>query len=530
MEPFVNREKEMHLVEEKFNILLDEKSLIRTPIPIIQFNGISGIGKTTMLQRLKQLCNDRQLPYIWADASQGALTFAHEIINQIIKDNQQITPEDLQTPDRFVAAARGLLQKSPLVMLLDSLDMANTEQLRWIEALLRDLVRDNRLFVILASKKPLLFESERSVTRKLKTFQLKPLDRDSCESYLNALVNESEVRDVIFQWTLGYPLAINVMVQAISENRLDPRKKPDDKKLLSIMTEHIVNHGVLANVQQSSQEFEWYQMILALLSVPRRFNLKMIQRIIESFAPQYALQGSLAYLSLPRKINQKTDILLWDTARAGFSIELPIRHIFLMKLKIEQPQVYYELHSFLAQTNRQLADFVSGSDRLRYLQEYLYHSAHASDTQSLPQTLERTVLQISQESQESLAQFHEEYAQDEELRKVLGDQANTVFALIYKHFASLNRDSALSVSGSIQVLYLREFCYYSLCSLSYDPTVTDLPKAFKEHMLLTIKDIPADISTQLHEHLVQDEKIQEILGEQIQVLSFLLQADTSSEG
>ena len=63
MQHFVNREEELRFVEEKFNILLEKNDLIR--IPIIEFHGVGGIGKTTMLKKIEKRCHDMHLPSVW---------------------------------------------------------------------------------------------------------------------------------------------------------------------------------------------------------------------------------------------------------------------------------------------------------------------------------------------------------------------------------------------------------------------------------------------------------------------------------
>src|SRR5438034_1090377 len=103
-------------------------------------------------------------------------------------------------------------------MIFDSVDANNNEQVEWIEMLLRDLSDDNNLFVVLASKRALSFQNDRLTARKLTLFPLLPFDRRSCEEYLNSIGNQSEpeIRHLIITWTRGYPLALQVMAQAVS--------------------------------------------------------------------------------------------------------------------------------------------------------------------------------------------------------------------------------------------------------------------------------------------------------------------------
>ncbi len=99
------------------------------------------------------------------------------------------------------------------------------------------------------------------------------------------------------------------MVHAIRNEKLDPRKEEDRIQILSMITEHVINQGILSDAVQAPDDFQWYQTMLSLFAVPRRCNIPMMQRMIETFAPEYRLSGGLAYLALPKKINQAADVL-----------------------------------------------------------------------------------------------------------------------------------------------------------------------------------------------------------------------------
>jgi hypothetical protein len=518
MQHFVNRETELKLIEEKFSVLLEKNDFVRTPI--IEFHGVGGIGKTTMLRKIENLCRDMNLPSIWADASQGLLNFSRAIIQQIQQYNVQFTSKSENLPEQSVHAARALLLQGPIVFLVDCLEAANEEQIIWIEDMLRDLIRDHKLLAILASKRLMPFERTLYIARRFSHAQLHPFDRDNCMAFLNGLEQhmESEIHDIIFEWTGGYPLAINVMVQAIQDHKLDPRLENDQRQLLSILVEQVISRGVLANVTQTPEELAWYETMLSLFSMSRRCNLTVMQKMVEKFAPHYKLGSSLAYVTLPKRINQTTDVLHWNPARAGFSVEAPIRHMFLTKLKLEAPDTYATIHRFLAQTSRQLADQVSGSDRVRYLQEYLYHSANCEEGTGLEQIVEKTVKRIIAEPPDYFSVFHEDFMSDEELKTALGIHCNTVLSITYRHLARINRQIALESIDTERVFYLREFFYYIIL----DPAVTNLTLHLSDIIQQVVKEQSLGICARLYEELLRDTRIKERCGEHIAVLSSLI--------
>ena len=346
---------------------------------------------------------------------------------------------------------------------------------------------------------------------------------------------EPEVQDIIFEWTGGYPLAVNAMVQAIRNEKLDPRKEEDRVQILSIITEHVIKQGILADAVQAPDDFQWYQTMLSLFSVPRRCNIPMMQRMTETFAPEYRLSGSLAYLGLPKIINQAADVLSWNPSKAGFSLDASIRHVFLNKLKIEQPERYTAIHKFLADINRREAMKYTGTDRIRALQEYLYHSACSEEDTALQHIVEKTVQQFIAESAtdparfiENFSSFHEEYMRDEELQAVLGAYSGTVISLMYKHLATINRQlTATATSPQERVFYLREFFDYSIL----DPAVNDVRLLAQQLIQQIVREESANIRHRLYDLLSSDAQIRERLDAHADdILSLLISAqdDASS--
>jgi hypothetical protein len=54
-----------------------------------------------------------------------------------------------------------------------------------------------------------------------------------------------------------------------------------------------------------------------------------MQDLRETFTPEVKLESSIAYWGLPKEINEATDVLNWNMTRAGFSVDDPIRTLFL---------------------------------------------------------------------------------------------------------------------------------------------------------------------------------------------------------
>ncbi len=527
METFVDRHEELERIAEVVRSIQSKKSAARTPI--FEFHGVGGIGKTTLLKRVVHYCDQRQVRYIWADASKSLPLFSYDIIDQVRKYQVQIVykADEQDLLHQFIAATKMLLAQGALVILLDSLDAASQEQLAWIAELLRYLIDDNQLFVILASKRKIPFENMRSLALKLDLFQLEPFDADSCRTYLEHFIHniKPEIRDTILEWTRGYPLAVNVMVQQIYEKQLDPGREEDQRALIAVIVEQVFKRGVFSDQIQPSTDIDWYLTMLSLLSMTRRSIFPIIRKLVERFAPHYALSSHLKYLTLPKRINQATEVLTFERSMAGFVVEKSIRHIFMLKLKIEQPVRYYEIHDFLAQDNKRQAEEVAGWDRMRYILEYLYHAALGRDTADLPHLLEKTIAGIIAGSSEDFTLFYEEYKQDMELQTVLGEHAKIVFSLICRELARINW-AAASDADSNRAFYFKEFFYYVIC----DPLMADLPTVLKLHIQQVAQEVPASVATKLYSELISNQEIKSILRQEVALFAPLLRDSASSEG
>jgi len=481
MKEFVNRQEELQRIDEVCDALQDERRLVRTPI--MEFYGIDGIGKTSLLEQVGTLCSHKKLPYILEEAPQ---------ISSFKKSTERL-----------------LEARKPAVVMLDRLDAVNAEQLREIGFFLNNLIENHRLFIVLASRSMQGFSNVRSIARKLKIYHLKPLKTEFCRDYLNGIAGSitQKMRDSILDWTRGYPLAMNVMAEAIIQEHLDPEVEQDQKTLIRILFEKVIEQNILATVTLDDER-ERYATLLSLLSLPRRFNLALMQDIIEEFAPpEYKLDGgSLAYITLPGAINKATNVLVWDLQRTGYCIDAPVRHLLLLKQRIEQPERYVEMHRFLAQKNESFAQKVSGADHIRYLREFFYHLANSNNSSRLREAATFYIEQLAQEEAlENFLQLYEEFSQDEELKEALGgENTNFMLSLMRKNFTKVYS----SIVGKTKSRYLHEFFRRT----ADDPKIENFSSIFEEGMRLIIRQESPGDAIKLYNELMQDEELRALLG------------------
>lgn len=509
---FINREEEMQYIRERCSILQDDRLTVH--LPITQFYGVGGIGKTKILREVENHCRVQGLPAIWADANLGTVDFSHRIISQVKKYGVQVATvtHDNDLFNRSIDATSALVaQKGPTVFLIDSLESARDSDLSWIEELLITFQDESKLFFILASQK-VAFDHVMAIARRLDNIQLKPFDRKHCLSYTSGLVRnlEAETRDLIYDWTGGYPLAINCMVNAIEQKRLDPRKKRDQRPLLASVREQVIRQGVLNHISLSPDELAWFDTMFTLFAVPRRcVNVSFMQAMVEKFASQYQLNTDLAYITLPNQINRKSDVFKWNVTKAGFTLEPTIRHIFLKNLEIDQPERYKLIHKHLAEANQQIAAQIVGIERVRALLEFLYHSSYCEDASTLRQIVENAIQQITSGPTDNFWSFHEEYNADQELQTALGIHHNTAKSLICRHLVEIYGQLARNASSEAERL---DYLVFRFLYIIDDPKEDDLPNS--ERLKQSIQDVQKEspeFRKRLYDGLLREPKVQQRL-------------------
>jgi len=76
---------------------------------------------------------------------------------------------------------------------------------------------------------------------------------------------------------------------------------------------------------------------------------------------------------------------------------------------------------------------LTDADSVRYLREYLYHSAQSRDAQTADAILEPIKQQMNKISPDARLQLYEEFTQDSELQEILGKHRDNVYEFIREH-------------------------------------------------------------------------------------------------
>ena len=526
---FVNRVPELGILEESFNGLLKREDHFRPSI--LDFYGVKGIGKTTLLKKFSEKLMENNIRHIEIKFDNDESIFYKRMYEQLQKYGA-VQPLETEPPDiseRSMQQVKELLEQGPLVLLLDAIDTPNESRMEFLEEMFSKLVIYQTLFVVLASQRRITFENERSVRHKLKTFLVEPFDEQSTCAYAQQLDASltSEQCTLIFDWTHGYPLAINEMVGALHDG-LDPQDEQGSQPLAQRIVDRVIVGDLLAKVKPD--EREWYLSMLYLLAVPRRFSLSTLQQLIEHFKPDYKLPSSLAYLVLPKRIDQATGVVGWDMAKAGFTLSQPTRHILLLNLKINQHDFYLRLHQYLAELNRQNMAGARGHERILYQREYLYHCACGLDTLQLEEVLAEVSAEIllnAEGQPDALIQFLEEFQQDKELQEVLSSRVAVLTNRLYQRLGQkMDELYQQETQSSKRLDYLRSLFYYTAINTDLVDKVSILTLYVRD--LLSKEGRERVI--QLYDELAQNSEFRDAMGADFAILLAAMSRMVASEG
>lgn len=419
---------ELQFIEDTFTLLVNNQPL--QPITLINFFGVHGIGKTSLLQEVKQRSGQKGIACALVDVGQPIRGIWQDLLNQL--HGFQNVPPVLDLPESqlytlALSALKEYLAQRPLVILLDSVDTQDTTKVTQIERLLGELLGNHNLLIIIASKQKISFSNKPALTRNLKLRQLKPFDRAGSGAYLSRIGRDltAEDRERILELANGYPLAMTVMVQAILGDRLNLQTSEDLARLFSKLMHLVIDKKILASMD--SEELDWCRALISLLSIPRRFNMTLLQELQEAFEPALASQNPLEnWGRLLNQIPRKTGIMDWDDKRDGYTVAEPVRNLFFQRLRLEQPERFHTINTYLTTYNQSSAR----KGDMKAWREYLYHCTFIMSKQEITDTIRGMIEDIRAVSLDARLQLSEEVARDDELKEVLGDHFGFLTSLI----------------------------------------------------------------------------------------------------
>jgi len=413
---FTNREWELKAVAYRLEILHTGGGVFQC---VVNFYGIPGIGKTTLLTEIIQRAqsgawDSRQLAPTLSALTDlagkweglhpyqvGPEVLAHQM-HQLEEQTKRHDLEfaralkvfsSLPAPDpdneeawytfrqkaKQVADTFSLYvyrhakqQKQPVMLLFDNSDGLPVEAFDWLEfEIFSPLVQTDRILLVVAGRSPVRWKRF-EVRRRVLLRKLNPPE-DSEKLVIQQAPSWSKLAPNIIKLTFGYPWGNQAVVKALEQIGKPQAIEPTDfeqyrPELLQRLTTEVVEKRLLTDVAPDLRRA--FHVIAPL----RQFDVTTLRAVLPEFAPDQfkGLGGNYFLLMLNRLVD--TALVEWSTEHKAYVLDDTLRRILALNLETHDPDLSLRIHQRAVDLFGRWLEEVPES-RSSYLVEWLYHCA-----------------------------------------------------------------------------------------------------------------------------------------------------------
>jgi hypothetical protein len=286
------------------------------PQPIINIHGAPGIGKTSLLRRVRERCAEAYPVVIW-DAASGDST----------------KPTGPAHPlRRLLAALRAYSQRDsagrPLLLLLDNLNnIPFWKQVQ--EQVIKPLLRRDDVLIVCASMAPLFWHFW-EIRERCATLQLYAFSEAETEDFLRGYDREL-LAHAAYKLTLGYPWALVQLVRRLDDDLDEAEPRPDEP----------------FDLDNLSPDTRVIAMVVGLV---RLVDVPLLERMLLHFRPKSGTQNtrSKLYAALAELRSQHL-FYPYRRDRQAYRLRRALRHAVAAQLCINGRKRYLTFCGYLVQ-------------------------------------------------------------------------------------------------------------------------------------------------------------------------------------
>lgn len=393
----VDRENEVIAIQDVLYRLITPGRLVTKPI--LEFNGIGGIGKTALLNKVWQIAKSKNnlhsafinFEKFLKDKSIDRNAIIRDIVIQLdIKNDlfaqiyaptgdnsieQDLTPKFIEY---FKLILQSPQQETPVALFFDSVDRVDKSVKNWLISLLEHTVDTGKILFAFASKTSLGFSEKPGLDKKIYSFRLKEFNEEFTSRYINSLNHCDKAEDLqnwtqaVFQITQGHPFANEVVISEAQKKNYQPQDiKNKQYELIQIINQWVVIEKIFQGYE--TKEIDRFRKILAPLSIPRMFNLVSIGKLFEEFTPEYALRSSWHYSNYIRELLTETSFIRYSREKSAYIVDPILRSVFSLTMKHEDLKKFFAMHEFLINLYTDWIKDARGTDKTKFFLEKIYH-------------------------------------------------------------------------------------------------------------------------------------------------------------
>jgi len=361
-----------------------EEGLAGYPItlPVIHTWGIRGIGKSWLLQEIRQQYTFPAEPKAEGKGTACALIDFHrtrfsrweplaianflESILQNIKEQSgeqwNVISEEsqaFQTELESVKAAEGKRAASALaecfvacikplsetfvpLLLFDSTEVLGDDDFSWLEShLIEPLARTDRVIIVVAGRKEIPRWREFGVRQRLKVLELQPFSEEDTQEQLEKRGYDRKLGEIVHSLSFGLPYANQILGESLGVFTPTENFEEDHRaEVLALLGE--VEGELLRGIRSEDQ-----RNILRTLSTLRKFNIESARTLLTQSLKdkKYQDKGDVYYLRLFEDL-EDTNLVWWSTDQRGYVVGYPLRRIIGLRMqKGESPHIFRQQHS-----------------------------------------------------------------------------------------------------------------------------------------------------------------------------------------
>ncbi len=393
----INREDELNDMQEVLYRLTTPGRLVTKPI--LEINGIGGIGKTILLKKFWQESKaHEELRCAFVDFHEFAGGKPANLNQLILNIVQQIGirnnwSADIETTANDLSGTHDLTsrlfeylktvlqlpqQETPVALIFDSLDETAQDIREWLISLVSEIVDAGKILFVIASKTSMGFSQKPHLEKKVYAFRLREFNHEYTLRHIQGVMNLEASENLqnwtkaIFRLTQGHPLANEIVLSEARKRQYVPQMiKNNLHEFVQLLDQQVVIPKVFHGYD--TEEINRFRQMLTHLSIPRMFNLVSMGKLIAEFAPQYALKSSWHYSNYIRELQSETSFIRYSREKSAYIVDPILRSVFSLVLKNESPEKFIKMHQSLVDIYKEWIKDAKGTDKIKYFIEKIYH-------------------------------------------------------------------------------------------------------------------------------------------------------------
>jgi len=411
----VSRTEEIGMVRERTSQIAFGGAVVQA---IINFVGVVGIGKTSLLHQVFEDCQSQKIPVVFTDLGKDSYQKAEEGRLAVLADVLQSVSE-IQVSTRSFQKAKSQLEETfrnqqdedgnlkddltsirqreeqlevvksefmgtlikwvhrtdytPLVLLFDNTDRTDPQLMDWLEeSVISPLIRTERVLAIFAGRSPVRWKRF-EVRRRVYQYKLQPFNIGQTRVQIQKYTMLS---DKIIGLTFGHPYGnakVAETVQSLeTKERENITRDNFDNYRLQLMDELarvLIDQHIMRDVHPELKQ------ALRVISILRHFDVNALRVILTRFlSPQFGGKGGGYYLSMVARMVETT-LVEWDSVRKGYAIDLSVRRMLALHLQLTDQDKYLAINHEAIDLYRDWIQRIA-ENRSGFIIEYIYHCSN----------------------------------------------------------------------------------------------------------------------------------------------------------